>query len=547
MAKNILFGQEARIKLMGGVDALANTVKATMGPKGRNVAFQRAFSSPCITKDGVTVAKQIDLSDPIENMGAQMIREVASKTADIAGDGTTTATVLAQAVFTEGNKFVTAGANPIELKRGIDKAVEAVVDSLKSMSKPVSGKQEIEQIATVSANWDSVIGKQIADAMERVGQDGVITVEEAKGIDSELVVVEGMQFDRGYLSPYFVTDAEKSEVVLENPLILLADKKISTLKSILPVLEIVARANKSLLVIAEDVDSEALSTLVVNKMRGVLKVAAVKAPAFGDRRKAMLEDIAVATQGVIVSDETGMTFDMIELDQLGSCKKVIITKESTTIIEGNGLPLMIQERVNLIKSQMDLSESEYDTEKLQERLSKLSGGVALIKVGAATETEMREIKDRIDDALSATKAAVKEGIVIGGGCALLHAQESLKALNLPGDESLGVQIIRKAIEAPFRCIVYNAGFEPSTLIPSIVGSVDKGFGYDAKEGLLCDLWDRGIIDPVKVTRSALQNAASIAGLLLTTEALISIIPTDKKEDTVGSGAPGTRGPIPGMF
>lgn len=547
MSKNILFGQEARNKLLRGVDILSNAVKSTMGPKGRNVAFQRNYGSPFITKDGVTVAKEIELQDPEENMGAQMIREVASKTADVAGDGTTTATVLAQAIVNEGNKFVTAGANPIELKRGMDKAVEVVVQALKEMSKPVSGKQEIEQVATVSANWDTTIGKQIADAMDRVGRDGVISVEEAKGMDSELVVVEGMQFDRGYLSPYFVTDNEKSETVLENPVILFADKKISTMKAILPVLEIVSRASKSLLIIAEDVESEALSTLVVNKMRGILKVVAVKAPAFGDRRTAMLEDMAILTQGVLVSDNTGINFDSIELDMLGSCKKVVVSKESTTIIEGNGLPLMIQERINLIKTHIEASQSDFDKEKLQERLAKLSGGVALIKVGAATETEMREIKDRIDDALSATRAAVEEGIVVGGGCALLHTLSSLKSLELPGDEALGVQIIRKAIEAPFRCIVNNSGMEASSLIPNIVGSEDKGFGFDAKNGLLCDLWDKGIIDPVKVTRSALQNATSIAGLLLTTEALISIIPVENKESV--PTMPGQRGPsvVPGMF
>lgn len=546
MAKTILFGQSARVKLLSGVDILSNAVKCTMGPKGRNVAYQRSYGSPFITKDGVTVAKEIELEDPIENMGAQMIREVASKTAEIAGDGTTTATVLAQAIFNEGNKFVTAGANPIELKRGIDKAVEVVVQSLKEMSKPVSGKNEIEQVATVSSNWDVSIGKQIAEAMDKVGQDGVITVEEANGINSELVVVEGMQFERGYLSPYFVTDNDKSQAVLDNPLILLADKKITNMKSVLPVLEIAARSGRSLLIIAEDVESEALSTLVVNKMRGILKVAAVKSPAFGDRRLAMLEDIAILTQGVIVSDSTGINFEAVQLDMLGSCKKAVITKDSTTIVEGNGLPLLIQERINLIKSHIAASNSDFDREKLQERLSKLSGGVAVIKVGAATETEMREIKDRIDDALHATRAAVQEGIVIGGGCALLHAQSSLNKLSLSGDESLGLQIVRKAIEAPFRCIVNNSGVEPSTFIPTIMGSVDKGFGYDAKDGLLCDLWDKGIIDPVKVTRSALQNAASIAGLLLTTEALISVIPTDKKEAALSS-APGSRGPVPGMF
>lgn len=545
MAKNILFGQEARMKLLRGVDTLANTVKATLGPKGRNVAFQRSHGTPSITKDGVTVAKQIELSDPVENMGAQMIREVASKTADVAGDGTTTATVLAQAIFIEGNKFVTAGANPIELKRGMDKAVDVIVNRLKEMAKPVSNKQEIEQVATVSANWDTTIGKQIADAMEQVGNDGVIAVEEAKGMDSELVIVKGMEFDRGYLSPYFVTDTDKSECVLTDPVILLADKKISNMKTILPVLEIAARANRSLLIIAEDVDSEALSTLVVNKMRGILKVVAVKSPAFGDRRTAMLEDIATVVQGVIVSDITGVSFDTLELDMMGTCKKVIVTKESTTIVEGNGLPLIIQERINLIKSHMDKSTSEFDTEKLKERLSKLTGGVAIIKVGAATETEMREIKDRIDDALSATRSAVQEGIVVGGGCALIHAQSSLESLKLDGDEALGVLIIKKAIEAPFKCIVNNSGIEPSSFLNNIFDN-NLSFGYDAKTGKLCDLLEAGIIDPVKVTRCALQNAASIAGLLLTTEACISIIP-ENKESIVPVSSPGSMGPVPGMF
>lgn len=545
MTKNILFGQEARIKLSRGVDILANTVKATLGPKGRNVAFQRSHGAPLVTKDGVTVAKQIELLDPVENMGAQMIREVASKTADVAGDGTTTATILAQAIFAEGHKFVTAGANPIELKRGIDKAVDAVVNRLKEMSKPVSSKQEIEQVATVSANWDVSIGKRIADAMEQVGNDGVIAVEEAQAMDSQLVIVKGMEFDRGYLSPYFVTDSDKSECILTDPLILLADKKISNMKTVLPVLELAVRSNRSLLIIAEDVESEALSTLVVNKMRGIIKVAAIKAPAFGDRRSAMLEDIATVVQGRVVSDATGLDFNQIEIDMLGSCKKVVITKDSTTIVEGNGLPLMIEERANLIKSHIQKSQSDFDTEKLKERLAKLVGGVAIIKVGAATETEMREIKDRIDDALSATRSAVEEGIVIGGGCALLHAQSCLESLELNGDEQLGVVIIKKAIEAPFKCIVNNSGIEPSSFLNNIFDN-DSSFGYDAKTGKLCDLLQAGIIDPVKVTRCALQNAASIAGLLLTTEACISIVP-EKKESNASVPPAGSLGPVPGMF
>lgn len=542
MAKNILFDQQARAKLLIGVDKLANTVKATIGPKGRNVAFQRSYGPAFITKDGVTVAKEIELEDPVENMGAQMIREVAAKTADVAGDGTTTATVLAQAIFFEGNKFVTAGANPIELKRGIDKAVLAIVSSLKSMAKPVSEKQEIEQVATVSANWDSSVGKQIADAMEKVGNDGVITVEEAKGLESELVVVEGMQFDRGYLSPYFVTDAEKSECVLENPLILFADKKFSTLKSILNVLDVAARSSRSLLIVAEDVDSEALSTLVVNKMRGLLKICAVKSPAFGDRRTQMIQDMATLTNGMIVSDETGITCDDANLDNLGQCKRAVITKESCTVIEGYGLKDAIADRVALIKHQIEQSVSDYDTQMLKERLAKLSGGVAIIKVGAPTEVEMREIKDRIDDALSATRSAVQEGIVAGGGCALLHAQSSLDTLDLIGDEKLGVMIIKKAIEAPFRSIVMNAGVEPSLFIPSIVAG-NNSFGYDAKNEQLCDMFAAGVIDPVKVTRCALQNAASIAGMLLTTQAVIFVIPETKKELIGGVG----QNPVPGMF
>ena len=547
MAKNILFNQQARAKLLQGVDILANTVKATMGPKGRNVAFQRSFGSPLVTKDGVTVAKEIELQDPVENMGAQMIREVASKTADVAGDGTTTATVLAQAICIQGNKLVTAGANPIELKRGIDKAVQAVVDQLKSMAKPVSNKLDIQQIATVSANWDEKIGQQIADAMECVGNDGVITVEEAKGLESELVVVEGMQFERGYLSPYFVTETEKQQAVLYDPFVVLVDKKVSQMSALLPVLELAARKNRSLLLIAEDVDREALSTLVVNKMRNILKVVAVKSPAFGDRRTAMLEDIAVLTGSTIVSDATGITFSHLDEDKIGTCKTVIVEKESTTIIQGAGDKQAIDERIALIKSLIEQATSEYDIEKYKERLAKLSGGVAIIKVGAATETEMREIKDRIDDALSATKSAVQEGIVIGGGCALLHAQKCIASLDLHGDEKLGAQIIEKAIEAPFRSIINNAGIEAASLLDAIKQSNDNAFGYDAKEYAFGSLWDKGIIDPVKVTRTALQNAASIAGLLLTTEAVIYPIEEKKKDLVAGSGTPGQMGPVPGMF
>jgi len=547
MAKNILFGQDARIKLMHGVDVLANTVKATMGPKGRNVAFQRTHGTPSITKDGVTVAEQIDLVDPIENMGAQMIREVASKTADNAGDGTTTATVLAQAIFIEGNKLVSAGANPLALKRGIDKSVAAIVARLKSMARPVSDKKEIEQIATVSSNWDTTIGKYISDAMERVGNDGVITVEEANSMESELVVVEGMQFDRGYLSPYFVTDAEKSECVLERPLILLADKKLSTMRSILPVLEIISRAQRPLLIIAEDIEAEALSTAVINHIKGAIKVVCVKAPAFGDRRTATLEDIAIMTGGTLVSDTTSVDLESIEMDMLGTCKKVVVRKDSTIIVEGAGQADKIADRANLLKFQIKESQSTFDTEKLKERLSKLTGGVAVIKVGAATETEMREIKDRIDDALNATRSAVEEGIVVGGGCALLHAQASLDALVLHEDEQLGVRIISKAIEAPFKCIMNNAGIDPSRFIIDILSS-EYSYGYDVASESIVNLFDKGVIDPVKVTRCALQNAASIAGLLLTTEAVIGIIPEVKVRDIQDVGIPGTRGPnIPGMF
>ena len=542
MAKRILFGAEARSKILKGVDILANTVKITLGPKGRNVAFERSWGAPLITKDGVSVAKEIDLEDKFENMGAQMVREVASRTAEVAGDGTTTATVLAQAIFTEGNKYVTAGANPMELKRGIDKAVEVIVKGLSASSRPVIGKLEIEQIATISANSDTTIGKQIADAMERVGQDGVITVEEAKGMESELVVVEGMQFDRGYLSAHFITESDKNECVLTDPLILVFEKKISNMKAILPVLEIAAKAGRSILLISEDIEGEALSTLVVNKMRGILKVAAVKSPAFGDRRTAMLEDIALVTGAQFICEANGFTTaESVIMDDLGTAKKVIVTKESTTIVEGAGSKEKIAERITQIKAQIENCASDYDKEKLQERLAKLSGGVAIIKVGAATEVEMKEIKDRIDDALAATRAAVKEGIVVGGGCALLHTQSLLKDLEVSGDEKLGVQIIEKAIESPLRCIVSNAGYEASLVIERVrMGS--NTFGFDAKNGIYGDLIMLGIIDPVKVTRCALQNAASIAGLLLTTEAIISTIPTEKKE--TASVNPGS---VPGMF
>ena len=530
MSKRILFGQDARSKLLNGINILADTVKVTLGPKGRNVAFERSFGSPLITKDGLSVAKEIDLPDNLENMGAQMVREVASKTAEVAGDGTTTATVLAQAIFTEGNKYVTAGANPMELKRGIDKAVACVVKDLQESAKMIENNQEIENIATISANSDIEIGQKIAMAFSKVGSDGVITVEEAKGMESELVIVEGMQFDRGYMSPYFVTDSDKLEVVLHDCLVLIYDKKITNMKSIIPVLEIAARSGRCILIIAEDVEGEALSTLVVNKLRGTLKVAAVKAPAFGDRRAAMLEDLAIITGGKLISDNVGINLEAVILEDLGVAKKVIVTKDSTTIVEGNGSKEAIAERAAQIKSQIDSCVSDFDKEKLQERLAKISGGVAIIKVGAATEVEMREIKDRIDDALSATRAAVKEGIIAGGGCALLHAQSSLDELSesLKGsDEFLGVQIIRKAIEMPLRVISMNAGYEASITVER-VRQGGSSFGFDAKTGFYGDMIALGIIDPVKVTRCALQNAASISGLLLTTEAIICKVPEENK-------------------
>jgi chaperonin GroEL len=531
-AKRILFGVDARQKIAAGVDALANAVKVTLGPKGRNVAFQKSFGSPVVTKDGVSVAKEIELADPLENMGAQLVREVASKTADIAGDGTTTATVLAQAIFREGNKYVAAGANPMELKRGIDKAVEAVVTDIKARARKVSGKKEIEQVAAISANSDAFIGGQIAQAMEAVGQDGVITVEEAKGLESTLSVVEGMQFDRGYLSPYFVTDAEKMESVLNDAVILIYEKKISTMKSMLPVLEQVAKAGRPLLIIAEDVEGEALATLVVNKLRGTLNVVAVKAPGFGDRRKAMLEDIAILTGGQLVSEELGVKLETISLNDLGRAKKIAITKDHTTIIEGAGSESTIKGRILQIKAQIENTSSEYDREKLQERLAKLSGGVAVIKVGAATETEMKEKKDRIEDALHATRAAVEEGIVPGGGVALLRAQDVVQKLKLDGDEKLGAQIVTRALEEPLRIISSNAGFEGSVIINKVREQTGS-FGFDAKHGEVVDMLQAGIIDPAKVVRSALQNAASIAGLMLTTEALIADIPEEKKEQPHG--------------
>jgi len=537
-AKKILFGQEARNEIMKGADTLANAVKVTLGPRGRNVAYEKSFGSPGITKDGVTVAKEIELKDKFQNMGAQMVREVASKTADVAGDGTTTATVLAQAIFHEGNKFVTAGANPMELKRGIEKAVNAAVGFIKSQAKQISSKKEIEQIASISANNDEFIGQQIAEAMEKVGRDGVITVEEAKGMDSSLEVVDGMQFDRGYLSPYFVTNAEKMEAELSSPYIMIVEKKVSNMKALVPILEQVARTGKQLLIIAEDVEGEALATLVVNKIRGTLQVAAVKSPGFGDRRRQMLEDIAAITGAKLVSEDLGISLETIMLTDLGSAKKIVITKDTTTIVDGQGSAEDIKNRIAQIRMQIENTTSDYDKEKLQERLAKISGGVAVIKVGAATETEMKEKKDRIEDALSATRAAVEEGIVAGGGVALLRAQEALDKLKLEGDEALGVQIVRKALEAPTRIIASNAGEDASVVINAI--RQEKGnYGYDARGAQYVDMVQAGIIDPAKVARYALQNAASISGLLLTTEAIIAEIPEDKKE--AGHAHPGMGG------
>jgi len=541
MAKQIIFDTEAREKLKRGVDTLANAVKVTLGPKGRNVIIDKKFGSPAITKDGVTVAKEIELKDSIENMGAQLVKEVASKTADQAGDGTTTATVLAQAIYTIGAKNVAAGANPMDLKRGIDKAVSKVVDALKGQSKPVSTSKEIEQVATISANNDYEIGQMIAHAMDKVGREGVITVEEARGTETEVKTVEGMQFDRGYLSAYFVTNPEKMEVELEKPFILISEKKISSMKELLPVLEGVAQTGRPLLIISEDVDGEALATLVVNKIRGALKICAVKAPGFGDRRKAMLEDIAILTGGTVIAEERGFKLENADLSYLGHCDKIIIDKDNTTIVNGAGDQEQITGRVNQIKAQIESTTSDYDREKLQERLAKLSGGVAIIYIGAATEVEMKEKKDRVDDALHATRAAVEEGIVAGGGVALIRAQAALEGLKGDnGDETTGIAIIRSAIEAPLRTIVANAGGEGSVIVQAVKGG-EGSFGYNAREDKYEDMLGAGIIDPTKVTRLALENAASIAGLLLTTEAVVSDIPEEKAPDMGGHGHGGGMG------
>jgi chaperonin GroEL len=542
-AKELYFNTEARAALKRGVDQLAEAVKVTLGPKGRNVVIDKKFGSPTITKDGVTVAKEVELSDPIENMGAQMVKEVATKTSDLAGDGTTTATVLAQAIFREGLKNVTAGANPMALKRGIDKAVQAVVDELKAISVPTTGKKEIAQVGTISANNDKEIGDLIAEAMEKVGKDGVITVEEAKGLETNLDTVEGMQFDRGYVSPYFVTDPDKMEAVLEDGMILIHDKKISSMKDLLPILEKVAQLSKPLLIIAEDIEGEALATLVVNKLRGTLKVCAVKAPGFGDRRKAMLQDIAVLTGGQVISEEVGFKLENAVVTDLGRAKRIVIDKDNTTIIDGAGTDDAIQGRVKEIKAAVEKTTSDYDREKLQERLAKIAGGVAVINVGAATESEMKEKKARVEDALHATRAAVEEGIVPGGGVALIRAQRALKDLKFADhDEQVGVDIIRRAIEEPIRMIVQNAGGEGSMVVEKVRSAKDNTFGYNALTDTYEDLVQAGVIDPTKVTRTALQNAASIAGLLLTTEALI----VEKKEATPPSGGqPG--GGMGGMY
>ena len=543
-AKELFFDTDARAALKRGVDQLAEAVKVTLGPKGRNVVIDKKFGAPTVTKDGVTVAKEIELSDPLENMGAQMVKEVATKSSDNAGDGTTTATVLAQAIFREGLKNVTAGVNPMALKRGIDKAVAVVVEELKKISVPTAGKKEIAQVGTISANNDSEIGDLIAEAMEKVGKDGVITVEEARGLQTELETVEGMQFDRGYLSPYFVTDPEKMEAVLEDGLILIHDKKISSMKDLLPILEKVAQVGKPLLIIAEDIEGEALATLVVNKLRGTLRVAAVKAPGFGDRRKAMLQDIAVLTNGQVISEEVGFKLENAVLNDLGKSKRIVVDKDNTTLIDGAGSTDAIQGRIKEIRSAIDKSTSDYDKEKLQERLAKLAGGVAVINVGAATESEMKEKKARVEDALHATRAAVEEGIVPGGGVAFIRVQPALKAFKAgDSDEQIGVEIVRRAIEEPIRMIVQNAGGEGSIVVEKVRESKESSFGYNALTDKYENLVVAGVIDPTKVTRTALQNAASIAGLLLTTEALV----VEKKEDkpAAAGGPPG--GGMGGMY
>ncbi len=537
MPKQILFSDEGRAALLRGINIMASAVKATMGPKGRNVVIDKKYGSPTITKDGVTVAKEIELKDPYENMGAQMIKEVASKTSDMAGDGTTTATVLAQAIVREGLKNVTAGANPMGLKRGIDKAVDVVVEDLKRMSKSTKDKKEIAQVATIASNNDKTIGTLVAEAMEKVGKDGVITVEESKSAETALDVVEGMQFDRGYLSPYFVTDPERMECVLEDAVILNYEKKLSVMKDMLPLLEQVARAGKPLLIVAEDVEGEALATLVVNKLRGTLTCAAVKAPGFGDRRKAMLEDIAILTGGKAITEDLGIKLENIKLEDLGKAKKVVVDKDNTTLVEGGGKTAAIEGRIKQIRAQIEETTSDYDREKLQERLAKLAGGVAVIKVGAATETAMKEKKARVEDALNATRAAVEEGIVAGGGVALLRASSAIESLKLEGDEKVGAMIVRRALEEPIRRIVENAGLEGSVVVEKVKAEKGMTRGFDAESLEFVDMIQAGIIDPTKVERVALQNAASVASLLLTTEALV----TDLPEEKAAAGPPMPQG------
>jgi chaperonin GroEL len=536
MAKQIVYAENSRQAILRGVNQLADAVKVTLGPKGRNVVLEKKFGGPNITKDGVTVAKEIELKDPLENMGAQMVREVASKTSDVAGDGTTTATILAQSIYREGVKAVASGANPMALKRGIEKAVEVAVEEVKKLSKPVTGEM-IAQVGTISANSDHTIGNIIAEAMKKVGKDGVITVEESKTMTTELQTVDGMQFDRGYLSPYFVSDAERMECVLEDPYILIHEKKISNMKDLLPLLEQIARSGKPLLVIAEEVEGEALATLVVNKLRGTLNACAVKAPGFGDRRKAMLEDIGILTGGKAIMEETGIKLEGVRLEDLGRAKRVTVDKDNTTIVDGNGTQKSIEGRIKQLRAQIEETTSDYDREKLQERLAKLAGGVAVIKVGAATETEMKEKKARVEDALHATRAAVEEGIVPGGGVALLRASKALKGLKLSGDEQIGVDIVRRASEEPLRQIVSNSGNEGAIVVEKIRESSDPNFGYNAATDQYEDLVKSGVIDPTKVTRTALQNASSIASLMLTTEAMIAEIPEKKP-----APAPGGHGP-----
>ena len=542
MAKEILFDTSARDKMKKGVDKLADAVKVTLGPKGRNVILDKKFGAPTVTKDGVSVAKEIELEDAVENMGAQLVKEVASKTADDAGDGTTTATVLAQSLFAHGIKNVAAGANPMDLKRGMDKAVAAVVDNLQKQSKNIKGSEEIAQVATISANNDTEIGQMIASAMEKVGKDGAITVEEAKGTETEVKTVEGMQFDRGYLSPYFVTNPDKMEAELENPYILIYDKKISSMKELLPILEATAQTGRPLLIIAEDVDGEALATLVVNKIRGALKIAAVKAPGFGDRRKAMLEDIAILTGGTVISEERGFKLENATLDYLGTAEKVNIDKDNTTVVNGAGKKADITARIAQIKTQIENTTSDYDREKLQERLAKLSGGVAILYIGAATEVEMKEKKDRVDDALHATRAAVQEGVVAGGGVALIRAIEALDKINTENeDQATGVNIVRLALESPLRTIVENAGLEGSVIVQK-VREGKKDFGFNARTNEYAKMIEAGVIDPTKVTRLALENASSIAGLLLTTEAVVADLPEEEKVPAMPGG-----GGMPGMM